>query len=301
MKKNYDSRLRMYNATYEVMKANEGTFASYPALMTAYTSFGESIQNLLSQKQQQEKNLKGYASEKTAKRDAMADIALKVRGKVSAYARASGNDVLFKEMQISDSKIKYGKSTTALTLALSIFDAADAMPAAAKTQYDLTAAMLTSLENEIESYKAVMSAPRVAEAQRKTFTSGITDAVKAISSFLRNEMDGLMRIYDGKEFFSDYTNARRIVEEPTLQARVIGTVLAENGNPVAGAKVEMTAGNIIYEDMTDENGKYRLRNISPELYMFKVTKSGFTDYTIPDVDIYAGEHEKVNVEIKPNS
>lgn len=298
MTRKFDSRLRMYNATYNVLTANQSTFASYPALVAAHTDLNVRIEKLLTLKQDQEKNRKGYALGKKAKRNALATMALKVRGKVSAYAKSIGDDVLFNEMNITDSKILHGKSSTALTLSVSISDAATSMPTAAKTEFDITAAMMTAFEATISDYKTMMDAPRIAVVERKTQTAAITTAVKNISLFLRDEMDGLMRVYDGTTFFDDYVNARRIVEEVTLQARVIGLITAENGSPVEGAKVEMTDGKHKFEDMTDENGRYRLRNLNPELYMFKVTKPGFAEYIIPDIDIYAGEHEKLNVEIK---
>jgi hypothetical protein len=298
MKKSYDSRLRMYRATYDVLHANEGTFASYPALLTAYDALNARIQSLLLLKQEQEANRKGYAIDKKSKRFALADAAMKIRGKVSAYAKSINDAVLFAEMKITSTNIRYGKSTSALTLSQTIYDAANAVPAIEKTAFDITPALLLSLEKAIDGYLSAMSSPRVANAERKTQTRDIKDFVGSLSSFLKNEMDGLMQVYDGTVFFADYTNARRIFEEPTLQARVIGTVTEQNGNPVEGAVVMMTNGMHTFEDMTDEKGKYRLRNLNPELYTFKVTKPGFNEYVLPDMDIYAGEHEKLNVEIK---
>ena len=301
MKKSYDSRLRMYSATYDVLTEHAATFATYPAMLAAYNELGIRVRKLVSLKMQQEADRKGYTRAKKEVRSALATSALKLRGKVAAFAKETGNEVLFGEMNISDSKIIYGKSTTALTLSQSIYEAADAMPAPAKTQYEITPAVMTAMLAIIDEYSVIMSAPRIAAVKRKTQTKEISESVIFCSLYLRDTLDGLMREYDNTTFFTEYTNARRIVEEPTLQARIIGVITAENGDPVEGAKVVLTAGMLTFEDMTDENGHYRLRNLNPELYMFKVTKPGFTEYVIPDVDIYAGEHEKMNVKIKANS
>lgn len=289
----------MFVATSEVLTSNESQFASYAALLASYNVLTVRVQKLLKLKQEQEMNRKGFATAKKQKRFAMAAAAMIVRGKVAAYAYAIGDLALFSEMKITQSKIKFNKSTSALTLSQAIYDAAVTVPAADKTAYDITPAMLTALQTAIADYTAVMVSPRVVEAERKSQTAAISSSVVYITSILKNEIDGLMQAYDGSTFYSNYKNARRVVEEATLQARVIGTVTAENGAAVEGAKVIMTDGLHTFEDITDENGHYRLRNLNPELYMFKVSKPGFTEYSIPDVDIYAGEHEKMDVKIKP--
>ncbi|MEP7265343.1 MAG: carboxypeptidase-like regulatory domain-containing protein [Bacteroidota bacterium] len=298
MKKTFDDRLKMFDATRTVLQINETLFEDYAAMKTAYEQLQQYINALMELKKQQECSRKGYTEKKQSKRNELAATALKICGKLRAYASVTNNLVLFNKMNITLTAIKSRRSTSALTLSQSIYNAALEIPEPDKITFAITEELMNDFQNCLAAYGSVMVSPQVEKGNRKTQTDAITQLIKTITQLLLTQLDGLMLTFEALPFYSDYKNARKIVNAPTLQARITGIVTTEKGEPVAGATVVLSSNHIIFEEVTDVNGRYKLSHLHPEIYQFKIGKEGYKEYVIDDVDIYAGEQEKVDVRMK---
>jgi len=96
--------------------------------------------------------------------------------------------------------------------------------------------------------------------------------------------------------------------EPAAAARareeerghIKGRVTDSSGDPVADAKV--TVEGTRFGALTDENGAFIIRNLSPGKYALKITAEGYEEYLIGEVRVEKGKvHEIEKIVVRPRA
>src|SRR6185436_2222258 len=157
----------------------------------------------------QRKLLKSFTIDKKNKKKKQGLLAKGIARKVSAYAADSGNTTLLGQMKISLSRLLNSNSKAALTYAKTIYDAAVAMPAADKTEYEITDADLTALNSAMQLYEAAISAPRDQVVIRKAATDSLPCLFDEAETIVNDRLSNLMANYQFShpDFYEQYQNA----------------------------------------------------------------------------------------------
>ena len=84
------------------------------------------------------------------------------------------------------------------------------------------------------------------------------------------------------------------------EASVIGTVVDASKAVVPGVTVTAThiATGVPTVAVSDENGRYRLQNLSPGTYRLQVELTGFSTVVIPEVELRVGQNATIPFELK---
>ena len=87
----------------------------------------------------------------------------------------------------------------------------------------------------------------------------------------------------------------------TVNGSIIGVVKDTSGAVVPD--VAVTLRNIARDEMvgttvTDAEGNYAFRNLSPATYEVQATKDGFSPVSLPDVEVTLGQQLRVDIGLK---
>src|SRR2546423_10001837 len=101
MDKKFDSRLKMFDSTDEVLSNYGSDWAGYVPMSTQVAIFRELRDTINVTKQAQETDLRGYAENKGSKRTAMVNLAMPICGKVKGWCYDTDNMIGYNEMHIT--------------------------------------------------------------------------------------------------------------------------------------------------------------------------------------------------------
>lgn len=299
MDKKFNVRLKMFGSTNDELTNFESEWAGYAPMVDAVSLLRGQRSAIITKRESQESDIKGFATVKHNRRGAMADVAIKICGKVKAWSFAAGDMVIYQEMDITRSMIMNGQSLSAQTLCQSIYGRGFAMPNAAKAAYNVTPDDLLALQAAIDAYAEVVTTPRTAITGRKAETNSFKKMFTDCTITLKYTIDNLMQNFAGTEFFEKYFTARRVAQDATQKANLAVTVLSDyDGSPLVGALVHGTDGVTTFEEMTDTKGKIKRSEIHSDLWQLTITHVSYVGMSV-EADIYPGDKEKVLVKLKP--
>jgi hypothetical protein len=300
----YFKTLRMMiEGLLSFLSSNSGMYNTYQPMVDSVTDLTTDAGKIDAAEMAQQINISGYTTVKRNKRKAMALKGNAIRKKVQGAASVKKDDVLYKKMSITFSKMMYGNSNTSKLLAQSIYETANGMSAADKTLYHISDAELAAFLLSINEYSAVLAAPRSAISQRKSVTESIPTLFTNAMETIETRMDKFVANYVDLPFYSEYF-AHRVIVDPSYS---ITTIEADVKGPdniglygVVMKATGKTSGKV-YEDMTNVDGNLKKPEISPEVYdiEFELPDSDFQKLVIPNVDIHPGEHQKFSVVLHP--
>ena len=155
----------------------------------------------------------GVTVDKATLQNQMVDMALRVAGGLKAYASDSNNAELLHKADVNKSTFTRARDDQRDDIAQQIHDLANTN-IAALGPYGIVAATLSALQARISAYVAVIGAPRVARTKISTATEMLDTEFARTDMILNDRTDGLMEQFkdSGTTFYSDYKNARRIVD-----------------------------------------------------------------------------------------
>ncbi len=303
--------LNMFRTVRQVLFSNNAIWGGSAPMQAAYDELEIGVANLEGTVAAQTAPTEAFTATKKEKKAAMAKLADCMRRKVQAFASATGNTTLYVEMNVSESKIKFGSDLMAKTLADRIYGTANGMAATDKTEYSITAGDLSVLILAINDFNALLNVPRIKISTRKGFTKSLTTQVKDLNNLLKKRTDNLMAIYKESafEFWENYTNARTEMNPAFKIAHIAGLAVdAVTKQPLYGVKViAVSKPNplnnkkkvVTFEEMTNTEGQYMIKEISPEVYDVTYEVPGYSPVTKTNVKIAGGEHESLSVELNP--
>ena len=173
------------------------------------TSIGK-VENIL---KIQERGILGVAKDKTALKDSMIDLTLRIAGAVFAYASDTNNLILKGKVDFSRSELRQERDSFCIQHCQGVGDEANTVigPLAS---YGILPADITTLRTLVANFTSALSAPRTAIAERKGATDEIGKQVRKTDAILKEKLDKLIEKFkvSNVDFYKLYFDARRIVD-----------------------------------------------------------------------------------------
>lgn len=236
-----EAKLSMYIAVRDYL----AKFLAILNVLPNFTAFYTALQNAITQIQStgltQGLDKSGNAAGKTLAKDTLVTLAADTARKVKAYAKFVKNQVLFKEMDITDNDLKRQADTKLKITAQGIYDRAQANLAALAT-YQVTAATQTALQTALANFEKSIGQPRL----------GTTDTSKATKQLVRlfkngdTALDDIDTVVDiirltQVDFYNGYKTVRKLVSNGTSTLAIKGLVTdAATGSALKGATITFT-------------------------------------------------------------
>ncbi|MCA0989644.1 carboxypeptidase regulatory-like domain-containing protein [Guptibacillus algicola] len=148
---------------------------------------------------------------------------------------------------------------------------------------------------------------QVVDARGVTVASALTDG----SGFyqVENLSPGMYSVTFVSGGYGLLTVGTKIVSNQTTELNVAldqlvggiaGTITDNNGNTLSGAIVEVFFNNVhVVTATTDNNGVYKINNLSPGFYTLNVSKTGFSTETV-GASVVENEISEANATLLPN-
>jgi hypothetical protein len=208
-----ENKLTMYRAVLQVLDANAAEYAGVAAFGTQVTNFHNSVDLIGQLAQTQTADTSGIALDKAMLNDQMVDMALRVAGALKAWASDTNNAPIRQQANINKSTFSRARDDMRDDIAQQIHDLGNAN-VAALAPFGVTAATITALQTRIDVYRAAIGSPRTARAQKGTATTMLANEFDRADMILGDRIDGLVEQFksSGTTFYSDYKNARKIVQ-----------------------------------------------------------------------------------------
>jgi hypothetical protein len=208
-----ENKLSMFRATITVLDNNASQYAGVAALVTQVGNVHSSVDLIGQLVQIQGSPTTGVTVDKAALQQQMVDMTMRVAGALKAFASDTNNATLLHQADINKSTFTRARDDQRDDIAQQIHDLANTN-IAALAPFGITAATLSALKTRIDAYIAAIGSPRVARVKIKTATEMLDAEISRVEMILNDRIDGLMEQFkdNGTPFYSDYQNARRIVD-----------------------------------------------------------------------------------------
>lgn len=238
-----ENRLTMYRAVATLLKASTTLTAGIKAFATAQSELQAGIDQIDALAQVQATRTEGVSASKEEELAQMAEAALAVAGGVRSYAKAKGLTELAARVRLTPSDFSRCRAIERVRLAQQVHDAA-ASVVENLADYDVTAAELTGLAKEIAEASASLDAPRAATGTRKSATTRLPAAFRAMDELLKERIDPLALKLKPTQpaFYANYLAARVIVDVPGGRATAATTNTKITATSAATATTSATAG-----------------------------------------------------------
>ena len=202
----------MYLVVRDFLAANAALTATLPAFAAGVTRFNSELSQLQALALGSDAETKGLTADKAAKKDTMARLAGDMGSLLRAYALVTGDKVLETAVSTGYWEIGHARDTEAPDLADRIRQQASDR-ASALTDYGITAAGITALADAIQSFRAVVGAPRVVIASGAVSTQSLEAAFAKVDAELTilDRLNAFFRTAN-TSFFQGYESARVIVD-----------------------------------------------------------------------------------------
>lgn len=213
-----ENKLTMYLVVRDFLAANAAITATLPAFAAGVTRFNSELGQLQALALGSNAETKGLTADKAAKKDTMARLAGDMASLIRAYALVTGDKVLEAAVSTGYWEIGHARDAEAPDLAERIQQQA-ASHASALTDYGITAAGITALADAIQSFRAVVGAPRVVIASGTVSTQSLEAAFAKVDAELTilDRLNAFFRTANNG-FFLGYESARVIVDTAATHA-----------------------------------------------------------------------------------
>lgn len=289
-----ENKLSMIRATEEVLNKNQSKWSGKVLFVTVKTAFSTKIEALQNARQRQLDIITGITVDKKELRKLMMEKAESVATKLAIYAEDTNDNELVNEVNLSRLQLDRARDEAVAGLCQNIHDHAT-KHIADLAPYEIDADMLATLQSAIQVYSAKAPQPRAAKAAKKAVTAGIVTLLEDIDKILKNRLDKLMREYKSAEpeFYNAYKAARILIKLGSTHTNFRLQVKDSAGNAVEGATASLLQNNrIIYNLVTDANGKLAITKMKPGTYDIKIAKTGLLIKTETGVEFKAGKEVK---------
>jgi hypothetical protein len=300
-----ETKLNMYLAVRDFLIPNEALTKDLPNFSANFTFLTEAINNIQLISEQQKVDKKGLAIHKNELRDALINLATDNSRKITAFAKFTGNTLLFNEVKLTASRFSKMTDTAIKDYAQIIYNKGEAN-IAALTGYGVTPETQKILLETMAAYNDSISRPRVGITERSQATKQLVVLFDKSDESLKN-MDLAMEIIrlSQKNFYNGYKTVRKIVVTSSgtlaLKAQVTDKT---NGAPLKGviftfkpADESIAGGNGEIVKKTAEKGKFVIKNMPAGTYQLIINKPGYIDRE-EKVIVEAGALTDLNVEME---
>jgi hypothetical protein len=95
------------------------------------------------------------------------------------------------------------------------------------------------------------------------------------------------------------SSAMAIAQDVTTKGSIGGTVADTTGAAIPGAKISVTGPTGIRTEVTDQNGVFRVDNLTPGTYTVRVEQPGFQAAVANNVTVFVGREASLNLKLTP--
>jgi hypothetical protein len=209
-----NNHLSSYLAIANVLTKYGAKLATVPALAAVVSRFMALLEELNEVRLIQEGNTSGATLQKQKEEAEMIEITLRVAAAIYVYATEQKNLELQQEVKMSPSYLKTMGDSTLLSRCNRIHQIVSGLDAEALAPYGVLPETVSGLRKEIDDFATLIAKPRTSIVARSTATMRLKELFKEINALLRDEMDKLMLVLQGKEpvVYNEYKAARIIVD-----------------------------------------------------------------------------------------
>ena len=291
----------MYNAVIAYCNNNTATIAALPAFQTALTAVETIVDQIRNTIQLQAGIINGIAMDKSQLRVTLCGIAADICAIISAFASITKNNELKEKVNFSATQLKRLSDEMVVPICANIHDALSAN-IAALASYGVTAEAVTNFQTAMDTYKAKISSPRNAISQRSAYNTLLERSFSQANEILKNQMDKMAVQFKttNTAFYNAYTNNRTIVSPGTSATQITGTVTnSVTDDPLPGVTVQVVGQPLT--TVTNENGVFVLKSVSPGSRSIKVNIAGYGDMQQDDLLVKLGKTTDANVAVTPKA
>ena len=290
-----ESKLNMYRATQKHCTDNAAIVATVPAFQTTLNAFNVKVSAIIAATQQEDLVTKGITVDKSEAKKSLCRLTTDIAAPIFAYASASANNKLKQEVNFSYSDLLRTKDDVMAPRCQNIKDLATAN-LAALASYGLTAAGLTALQTEIDTYQAKVPTPRNSAAQKKTIRENLKKLIKEADTVLKEQMDKTVVGFKAAhpDFVSTYKANRIIIDPGKTQTTLKGLILNSMDKlPVGGAAIVVVeTGN---KASSNEKGGYEIKPIPAGIYTISISAPKYKDKTEKEVTVKQGQITNMDI------
>lgn len=293
-----EAKLSMYDAVLAHCNANGTIVASVPAFETAIDDLEDIVEDIRQASQDELHATGGYTDNKTEQRQILSTITLDVASAIFAFATSNNDLVLKEQVNINSSYLQRQRDEVLGSVCNNILIIGNAN-AAALIPFGVTAAKLTQLNTAISNYNIAVPGHRNAVSNRVSVKGSMKELFKDADMLLKERADKLAVQFKTAEpdFYYAYKNNRIIIDSPTSNTQVSGTVtILAGGAPLAGVLITVTGQ--AYTTTTDADGNYTLKIPVPGDYELVFTKSSYVPQTQSNVSLTLGETTDLDISLE---
>lgn len=209
MTTNQENKLQMYQTVERYLLTHAETVRTLPNYESSFAAMQHCVRQINVHKQVQEVNSTGVAEQKQQRKEALLQAAMEMVSKLKAYATFSGQTVLLREIDFSESNLRQA-SVSVLTDRARIILSRAQEHAAALAEYRLQPEQLTALQTDVDSFVATIPDPRLSTMTRKSATDILKNCYAEVDVLLKEKIDIVVAILR-----SSHQDARTIVDRNT--------------------------------------------------------------------------------------
>lgn len=294
-----ESKLNMFRATQKHCNDNPTIVSTIPAFQTAAGTLNTTIASIIATAQQEDLITKGISIDKAEAKKTLCRLAADIAAPIVAYAAATKNNKLLKEVNFTHSDLIRTKDDELAPRCQNIYDAAKANESALR-DYGITSTTADTLLTTINNYQAKVPDPRNAAAQKATIRANLKNLIKEADQILKLQMDKTVPAFKATnpDFVSTY-KANRIIIDPGQSATTLKGVILNsmNNTPVSGAAIVVVeTGN---KASSNEKGSYQIKPIPHGVYTVSISAPTYKDKTAKEVTIKQGQSTTLDLVLEP--
>jgi len=217
MIKEQEDKLNMYQASDGVLQTNNGVWTANTGFAGVVSALEGKIDDIEDLRDQQEEDTTGVTVEKQDARIDLEKNTFTVGSLIAIYASVNKKRKLFNKVNYGKSELSKARDNELPGMSAQVYEeaVANATPCLA---FGLTAGMTTALQTSMSTFVSNISKPREAITETSAATEQLPPVFAAVDKILAEQIDKGMELYreSNPDFYTDYFNARIIVNSPVL-------------------------------------------------------------------------------------
>lgn len=302
-----ENRFSMYLTVRDYLLPFGAITTALPNYSAYFTSFQGNITQIQTQRDIQEGDKTGVATNKSQLKEILVATALDVSNKLVSFCKNTNNAALEAEIKFSETSLRKSPDTILKDRAQLLYNRANTNVAALAV-YNITAVTQTAFLAAITNYQASIPKPRLTLNERKQATDLIRKNFDLANSVLV-KIDSVLSIVAQTQssFYNGYVNARKVIELGGGSLALKGFVVDENKQAISKAKIEIKTASdtntlakvagvekLVASKLSSVKGGFQIKGMKDGNYTATITKPGYTPETV-NFSIVGGEMTKLNV------
>lgn len=308
MNNNQNNTVSMFRTVVSVCGANAGAVGKIKAFEASLGFFEEKIKEILNTAREQELVITGIAEDKEVQKRGLAFTGAIIGGAVKSFALTNKNLALAAEVNFSESALyKMKEEDLIFNTQIIHKKALDNMGTLA--DYGINKLVLDNFNLQITNFGNKKPEPASAKVTKEMLTDKLADLIDDASEILKEQMDNSSKMFKllDPNFYDLYKGARKIIDRGRraantgiLKGVIMGkkTAADTENEAIADALLHLIELNLVV--VSNEKGEFDFDDIETGTYTIKVSKQGYKDEILKDVEIKKGEERDLYIEMSIN-